>query len=423
MKKKKKSIYKFFISIIFILVLGFFFILYYIFNIYMNNKLFNRIEKKYAYINKLIIYGNHLNIEGNLNIDTNNIEKAHLILKNHKEEIEIKTEFYIDDFLYFKTSNLINEGINLETINDNYIVLLKVIQNNEEKFYSLKNKTNYNKTNYYSLNNKKLEFKFKEKQNIPYLNVDISNNSNSYDIVIDAGHGGNDPGAINGNNYESNFTLEYSLALKKKLESLGYKIKLTRDSDITLKTYGKNSRTSIPYEAKAKYIFSIHMNSYDTYIYKGGVEIYTPSNINIDFAKSIADNIVEKANTIYSSNNNFKIDKGVYIKNFTNTTINESNNYAKENNFEPYNITKDTPYLYMIRETGGIITNAYVDGRNKKYEKNPYYNSNIGIESYLLELGYINNNEDLNNLKNNKDSYVESIAEAIDNHIKKQKNP
>ena len=47
-------------------------------------------------------------------------------------------------------------------------------------------------------------------------------------------------------------------------------------------------------------------------------------------------------------------------------------------------MTTDTPYLYMLRETGGIATGAYVDGRNKSFGTNKYYNSNIGVEALLL---------------------------------------
>ena len=67
----------------------------------------------------------------------------------------------------------------------------------------------------------------------------------------------------------------------------------------------------------------------------------------------------------------------------------------------------------MIRETGGKITNAYVDGRNKEYKTNLYYNSSMGNESYLIELGYINSYKDLNNLLNNKEGYVKGIIESI----------
>ena len=67
----------------------------------------------------------------------------------------------------------------------------------------------------------------------------------------------------------------------------------------------------------------------------------------------------------------------------------------------------------MIRETGAKITNAYVDGRNKEYGKNIYYNSSVGNESYLLELGYINSDIDLNNLLNNKEGYLNAIVQSI----------
>ena len=71
----------------------------------------------------------------------------------------------------------------------------------------------------------------------------------------------------------------------------------------------------------------------------------------------------------------------------------------------------------MIRELGGIVTGAYVDGRNKTYGANEYYNSNIGIESYLIELGYINNTDDLNNMLTNKNLYVEAIKNTVKEYI------
>lgn len=77
---------------------------------------------------------------------------------------------------------------------------------------------------------------------------------------------------------------------------------------------------------------------------------------------------------------------GVYVRTFRDFEIEEGIEEAIEAGHEPYDITNDTPYLYMIRETGGIATKAYVDGRNTEYGKNKYYNSNIGVEAYLLEL-------------------------------------
>lgn len=73
----------------------------------------------------------------------------------------------------------------------------------------------------------------------------------------------------------------------------------------------------------------------------------------------------------------------------------------------------------MIRETGGIATKAYVDGRNTSFGKNKYYNSNIGVEAYLLELGYINNDDELVKLLNEQDYYVKAIVETIKEQLGK----
>ena len=67
----------------------------------------------------------------------------------------------------------------------------------------------------------------------------------------------------------------------------------------------------------------------------------------------------------------------------------------------------------MIRETGGIITGAYVDDRNDKTNYNLYYNSNVACESYLLELGYITNANDVDILVNKKNEYINAIVDAF----------
>ena len=95
-------------------------------------------------------------------------------------------------------------------------------------------------------------------------------------------------------------------------------------------------------------------------------------------------------------------------------------NWAQKNNYEPYNITTSTPFLYIIRETGGISTFAYVDGRNTSYGKNNFFNSNIGIESYFINLGVMKNEKDLNNVVSNYKSYMEGIVKTIIEHYKLQ---
>ena len=64
------------------------------------------------------------------------------------------------------------------------------------------------------------------------------------------------------------------------------------------------------------------------------------------------------------------------------------------------------------------MTKAYIDGRNKEELNNPYRNSNIAAESYLLELGFINSKFDLNNLLQKKENYINAIVDSIINNYK-----
>ena len=114
------------------------------------------------------------------------------------------------------------------------------------------------------------------------------------------------------------------------------------------------------------------------------------------FAKDLVKQIVDNSSIQYSNRKTFKMFDGIYTHNFTEAEIqNAMEGYANKN-YEPYEVTTNSSYLYMIRETGGIMTGAYVDNRNEEQTGNDYYNSNIGAEAYLLELSYISNQEDLN---------------------------
>ena len=60
-------------------------------------------------------------------------------------------------------------------------------------------------------------------------------------VVVDAGHGGSDPGAINGNVYEKDFNLEVANYIYNRLKELGVPVYITRDTDETL---DRNERVS-----------------------------------------------------------------------------------------------------------------------------------------------------------------------------------
>lgn len=56
----------------------------------------------------------------------------------------------------------------------------------------------------------------------------------NYKIVIDAGHGGVDPGAVANGLQEKDFTLEAALYIYNRLNELGVPVKITRTTDETL---------------------------------------------------------------------------------------------------------------------------------------------------------------------------------------------
>jgi N-acetylmuramoyl-L-alanine amidase len=78
-------------------------------------------------------------------------------------------------------------------------------------------------------------------------------------VVIDAGHGGRDSGAVGrGRNYEKNVVLGISKYLKNALEKEGFSVYLTRSRDKFLKL---SSRTKYANKKNADMFISIHANA------------------------------------------------------------------------------------------------------------------------------------------------------------------
>ncbi len=94
-------------------------------------------------------------------------------------------------------------------------------------------------------------------------------------IVIDAGHGGHDRGGVPGQRVgEKAMTLDVSQRLKKILEASGYRVIMTRSSDVFIPL---GTRTSIANSYRGATFVSVHFNSarrsgangIETYYYRG----------------------------------------------------------------------------------------------------------------------------------------------------------
>jgi N-acetylmuramoyl-L-alanine amidase len=78
-------------------------------------------------------------------------------------------------------------------------------------------------------------------------------------IVIDAGHGGKDPGSLGANVYEKDVTLAAAKALKERLERTGrFQVVLTRETDTFIPL---ESRVQIARRADADLFISLHADS------------------------------------------------------------------------------------------------------------------------------------------------------------------
>lgn len=94
-------------------------------------------------------------------------------------------------------------------------------------------------------------------------------------IVIDAGHGGQDPGATKNGVKEKNINLDVSFKLKALLEGMGFRTLMIREDDTLVELY---ERAGIANEANADLYISIHSNAHLTDSSIKGVEtLYYPS--------------------------------------------------------------------------------------------------------------------------------------------------
>lgn len=96
-------------------------------------------------------------------------------------------------------------------------------------------------------------------------------------IVIDAGHGGKDPGSVFEDIYESNINLEIAKEVAALLKSRSYQVIMTREGDVNVSL---KERVDVANKSNADLFISIHQNSLknDTVIH--GMETWYNDRMN-----------------------------------------------------------------------------------------------------------------------------------------------
>lgn len=178
-------------------------------------------------------------------------------------------------------------------------------------------------------------------------------------VIVDAGHGGIDSGAVGNGMLEKNLTLEISKYIYNRLKEIGIPVVMTREED-----------TYLPKEDRIRRVMSLSSNSTKpiliaNHINAGGgegAEVVYSLRDNDELATLVLDKIGEKG----------QLKRKVYQRRL------------------PENPNKD--YYYILRETGNT-------------------------EPILIEYGFIDNKNDAYKLKNNLLDYAEGVVEAISQYL------
>ena len=182
---------------------------------------------------------------------------------------------------------------------------------------------------------------------------------NNKKVVIDAGHGGSDPGASGNGIVEKEYTLLISNYIYNRLKELGADVSITRINDETLSPSDRVRR-----------ILSFYGN--------GDNVVLVSNHINAGGGSG--------AEIIYSLRNNDKLSK-LISRELENAGQIVRKYYQRR---LPSNPSRD--YYYILRDTANN-------------------------ESVIVEYAFVDNKNDANNLKNNWQKYAEAVVKAIAKYI------
>lgn len=129
-----------------------------------------------------------------------------------------------------------------------------------------------------------------------------------YSIMLDAGHGGRDPGAVYNGRQEKDDTLALVLAVGEILQNRGLDVLYTRTTDVYESPYQKAMEAN---EARVDFFISLHRNSSPEPNTYSGVEslVYDKSGIKLQ----MAENINEQLETVGFANLGVKERPGLVV--------------------------------------------------------------------------------------------------------------
>ena len=217
-------------------------------------------------------------------------------------------------------------------------------------------------------------------------------------VVLDPGHGGKDPGAIGYSGvYEKNITLAMAKELKTILEKEGYKVYLTRSSDIFIPL---RDRVKIARKHNADLFMSIHADSAVNRSAKG-LSVYTLSETASDKEAAALAERENKVDVVAGLNllEHSKEVSDILINLAQRETMNRSSEFAT---FMVQEMRKSVKLKDNTHRFAGFAVLKAPD-----------------VPSVLLEMGYLSNRteERLLKQKSYRKKLAESTSRAVDKYF------
>ncbi len=215
-------------------------------------------------------------------------------------------------------------------------------------------------------------------------------------VVIDAGHGGADPGAAGQNVHEKVLTLEAAQMLRERLERTGrYKVVLTRDTDAYVPL---EARVRIARRANADLFISLHADSGSEPALRGAT-VYTLSEQGADRADK---QVFEKANWINVDLPGSDDSVNRILLDLTQRqTRNRSSTFAE---MVLNRIADKATLLHRSHRDAGFMVLLAPD-----------------VPAVLLEMGFVTNRQDERELMDpgRRGRLMDGVAQAIDDYFAK----
>jgi N-acetylmuramoyl-L-alanine amidase len=218
-------------------------------------------------------------------------------------------------------------------------------------------------------------------------------------IVIDAGHGGKDPGALGQSVHEKDLTLAAARALKRRLERDGrYKVVLTRGGDSFVPL---TERVQIARQADADLFISLHADAgSDPSLH--GATIYTLSDKGSDRVARKAMNDSDWFINVSMPGHDKAVNQ-ILLDLTQRATRNQSSAFAE---MLVDRVSGETPLLQHSHRDAGYVVLLAPD-----------------VPAVLLEMGFITNAEDETELSDpaRRERLMASVGDAIDDYFSGQR--